>query len=143
MFMTVLSISLFVASLIAVPGMVIILAFGLLPTLVAYFVQTTRVRGAFSCMASMNMAGTVPVLMNLWQDGMGVDAALRLLGDIFMWGLMYGSAGLAVFLIWAAPVIVRTAFEIQARAEQTKHEKAQRKLIAEWGESIVKDSTSI
>lgn len=123
------------------PTMIVIFA-GMIPSLVAILLNTERT-GGIATMISFNLAGVIPVVGILWERGQTFSEALKILSDVYMWLAMFGGAGLAVFLTWAVPVVVFSAYELQAKANIAKLQKRRAKLIEEWGGQFVADMRDI
>ncbi len=126
-------------SVVAPPTM-IVLACGMVPSVIAIFVNPSRVKGAMASMLALNLAGVIPVLGFLWQRGHKIDQAFRLLTDVFMWLTMFGGAGFAAFLLWGLPIVVQGFYEVQARQMIGRMERRRSKLIEEWGGQIIDDA---
>ncbi len=122
------------------PPTVIILGIGLVPTFVARFANPNRIKGTVAAMTALNLAGVIPVLGMLYQKGHTIEQAFTLLGDVYVWLLLYGGAGLAAFLLWGVPIVVQGGYEIQARQYVKRLDKRRSKLIEEWGGQIIEDS---
>jgi len=122
------------------PPTVIILGIGLVPTFVARFANPNRIKGTVAAMTALNLAGVIPVLGMLYQKGHTIERAFTLLGDVYIWLLLYGGAGLAAFLLWGVPIVVQGGYEIQARQYVKRLEKRRSRLIEEWGGQIIEDS---
>lgn len=128
-----------VCSVVAPPTM-IVLACGMIPTVIAIFLSPSRVKGSMASMAALNLAGVIPVLGFLWERGHTLDHAVRLLTDPFMWLFMFGGAGVAAFLLWGVPIVVLAFYEVKARQVIKRYEKRRAKLIEEWGGQIIEDT---
>ncbi|WP_169570037.1 hypothetical protein [Sneathiella limimaris] len=137
----VVSLLLFVAlGAVFAPPTLIILGIGLTPTIAARFANPNELRGTIAAMAAFNLAGVIPVLGFLYQKGHTLDQAFRLLADVYNWLLMYGGAGLAAVLLWGVPILVQSAYEIQAKQHVKRLDKRRSRLIEEWGAQIIEDS---
>ncbi len=123
------------------PAAFILVCIGMAPTVVAILLDGNRGARALPCIAALNFAGVIPVLAMLADRGRSVSVAMQLLLDVFVWGLMYGGAGAAVFLLWCCPMVVRSWNDTVARRDQKKMEQIREKLIAEWGKQIIKDAS--
>ncbi|MEH6401754.1 MAG: hypothetical protein V7750_00175 [Sneathiella sp.] len=128
-----------ICSVVAPPTM-IVLAGGMIPTLVATILNPSRIKGSLAAMAALNLAGVIPVLGFLWERGHTIDQSIRLLTDPFMWLFMFGGAGFAAFLLWGVPIVVQAFYEVKARQTVKRFEKRRAKLIEEWGGQIIEDS---
>lgn len=128
-----------VCSVVAPPTMVVLMC-GMIPSIVATFLNPSRVKGSIAAMTALNLAGVIPVVGFLWQRGHTIDQALRLLSDVFMWLVMFGGAGIAAFLLWGLPIVVQAFYEVQARQVIKRLERRRAKLIEEWGGQIIEDA---
>ncbi|WP_339630601.1 hypothetical protein [uncultured Sneathiella sp.] len=124
--------------LVFAPPTMLILIVGMIPSLVAILLKTERT-GALAAMLAFNLAGIIPVIGILWERGQTFREAFKLLSDVYMWLSMFGGAGIAVFLAWAVPIVVFSAYELQAKANIAKLEKQRSKLVEEWGGQFVTD----
>jgi len=118
------------------PATFMVLATGLTPTVVAFFFETGRGRSVVGSMAALNIAGVAPVISFLWGRGDTMAAAAQLLRDPFMWLLMYGSAALAVGLLWAAPRLSHLVIEANAGQQRARLVQQQLALVEEWGNEV-------
>lgn len=126
---------LFVVQVLSPASMIILIA-GMTPTIVAYFVDPETAKRGTHAMAVLNMAGVLPVVAELWAAGATRTAAMALLSDPMNWLLMYGGAGLAVFMMAALPPFVAQVLEVGAKQQVAELEEQQRKLVEQWGRSV-------
>jgi len=122
------------------PPTIIVLAVGMIPSIIARFANPARVPGTIASMIALNLAGVIPALGFLWERGHTIDQALDLLSDPYMWLMMYGGAGVAAFLLWGVPTVVLAFYEVQAKQHIKRLEKRRSKMIEEWGAQIIEDS---
>jgi hypothetical protein len=123
------------------PATVILLVAGMLPSLVAYIVDTEPGRRSAHCMAVLNLAGVLPVLATLWDRGATRGAAADILMDPFMWFLMYGAAGIAVLLLTLLPVMMEQLSNAAAEKEIGRLEIQMADLVEEWGGDLALDAS--
>ncbi|MFT6556878.1 hypothetical protein [Sneathiella sp.] len=128
-----------VCSVVAPPTM-LVLACGMIPSVIAIFLNTSKVRGSIAAMFACNLAGVLPVVGFLWDRGHTLNQAVRLLSDPYMWLLMFGSAGVAGFLLWGVPIFVQGVYEVQAAQVVKRLQRRRAKLIEEWGGQIIEDA---
>ena len=126
--------------MLVAPAMFVLVCCGLAPTFIAMFISIGRSQHALPCMAALNLAGLLPVIAMLWEQGNTLGAAADLLKDVFVLALIYGAAGFSMFLLWAMPLCVRAVLESTARHQRWRFERAQGKLMEEWGEQLRPDS---
>ncbi|HYM30068.1 MAG TPA: hypothetical protein VEU47_02135 [Candidatus Cybelea sp.] len=121
------------------PPSFMIVATGMAPSLISYFFETGGARRPLPCMVALNIAGVAPALNMLWSKGATVSAAYALLRDPYIWLLMYGAAGLAYGLIWAAPRVMQAIIDANAQSRRTQYVAVQAKLVADWGEAVTSE----
>jgi hypothetical protein len=125
---------------VVIPPTIIVLACGMIPSIIATFVNPPRIKGSVAAMTAFNLAGVIPVIGFLWERGHTIDQAMRLLLDVYMWLMMYGGAGVAAFMLWGVPMVVQAFYEVQARHMIGKMQKRRDKMIQEWGGQIIEDA---
>ncbi len=124
------------------PAIYIVVCVGMTPSMIAVFVDPDRNLRSLPCIVALNLAGVVPVVALLWQQGNSLNEATELLQDVFIWALMYAGVVLSMFLAWIAPVIVKAVLETVARHARRRLEGAREKMLKEWGEGIAEDARS-
>lgn len=118
------------------PAIFVIVCVGMAPSMIAVFVDPDRNLRALPCTVALNLAGVIPVVALLWQQGNSLNDATELLHDVFIWALMYTGVALSMFLLWIAPVIVKAVLETVARHGRWRLERARERMLKEWGEGI-------
>lgn len=114
----------------------IVFAIGMLPTFVGNLTQIERNSYRYIALASLNFAGVMPYILDLWLEGHKIEIALRIVTDVYALFVMYGAAALAVSVFWAAPQIAASYLSvINARRLNALH-KVQESLINEWGADV-------
>jgi hypothetical protein len=132
--MTVLLI-LFPVGLIFLPS-TILLAVGMIPTVVAYVVDRDPDKTAPMTVGGLNFAGVLTFLISLWQAGHTMAAMTRVLTDPFAWLVMYGAAGLGWVLYYGIPPAVAGWVILRAEARIAQRIEEQRELTALWGTDV-------
>lgn len=117
----------------------LLLAAGMVPTLVAWIVD--RHRDGYTPMAVglLNLAGLLPSLLTLWTGGHAMGTALRVMSDTYTWLFAYGAAAVGWMLVLSVPKILETAMTFRNEAEIKRLQGRQAALIAEWGPEIAED----
>lgn len=122
--------------LVISPGACLVFAVGMAPTMVA----TIGLSGPSSgqrllTMACFNFAGVLPFIINVFN---GDDTSGSVLSDVFSWGVMMSAAGAGAMVNYVGPVIAAQVLTNMSVADQHMIDKARKKLIDEWGESVTK-----
>lgn len=124
------------AMVFALPSFIIVGA-GMIPTLVACLLRgDPEQKRDTIAIATLNLAGVLPVLAMLWSRGHTVNDALQLLGELLPWILMLGSAAFAVILQSVLPNAATSVMERTAEQRVRKLRGQQEKMAAEWGAAV-------
>ncbi len=129
------SIAAFAMLFFALPTVIILIG-GMLPTLVAFIIDQDRERYATFCVASMNICGVFPYLLDLWIGEHTVIAAFQSLTDVFALFLILGAAAFGWVIFTAVPPVISSFLSVVAQSRVTALRTEQRKLIEEWGEAV-------
>lgn len=137
-----LAIFLIVAGLLVVSFQtVVLLFFGMMPTLVARIIDRSYKHAATFCVGGMNFCGVFPYLLKLWKVNHTLAGAGDILTDVFALLAMYGSAAFGWMLFVLIPPGVVTFLNVMAQRRVAQLRTRQREIIEEWGEGIVAVAT--
>jgi len=129
------TLSLCAAVVIAFPT-VILLAVGMVPTVVAYIVDLSPGRYACRCVAPLNLAGVFPYLMKLWNSGHTISGAFKIAADPTAWLVMFAAAGLGWLMFTGVPGVAAAVQSFNAKRTVESLKERQRALVEEWGKSV-------
>jgi len=115
---------------------VLILFFGLLPTIVAFIVDRTKQRYAAFCVGGMNFSGVFPYLLDVWYGRHTVDEAMTVLTDVFALMVMYSSSAFGWIIYVMVPPVITTFLSVINERRISILRTRQREIIAEWGEDV-------
>ena len=116
---------------------------GMIPTVVAYFVDTSRQRTLGPTVFYLNFAGVLPALLKLWSQGHNINNAIALLTDPFTLLMMLAPAGVAWLLFIFVPVMVSGILRRRAEMRMQTLESDQKRLIEEWGPQITGSAAKV
>ncbi|MGB0748908.1 MAG: hypothetical protein ACPGO3_09195 [Magnetospiraceae bacterium] len=119
---------------------VIFLFFALLPTVVAYFTDRTPEKSGAICVGSMNMAGSIPSLWQLWFGANSVEQAVSILTDPFSLVVIYGAAAFGWALFLSIPTVVMALTRTLDARRVSALRTNQRQLVEEWGDAVTEDA---
>ncbi len=114
----------------------IVLTVNMAPTIVAYVVDKSREKYLAITVGLLNVCGTLPALVGLWQQGQSYDAALDIAGDPFHWLMAYGAAGIGWVVYLGLPPILGHYYGITSQARLHNHLHKQQILVAAWGDEV-------
>lgn len=117
------------------PETSLLVAVGMLPTIIAYIIDNPPRFLAWS-VGGVNLAGVSPAVGELWSHGNSVAEALSLAGDAFNLIVMYGAAAFGWALYLFIPPVVISMLAVTAHHRIGQLRSDQRALIQEWGPEI-------
>lgn len=124
------------------PGTVLLLFFTMLPTGVAYVVDSSRGKYAASSVGGMNFAAVFPVLFGLWLHGNSISAASTVLTDPFRMAAIYGAAAFGWILHLGIPMIACAIHRVTSVGKIARLRMRQQQLIEAWGEEVAQPHSS-
>ncbi len=128
---------LFTLLLIFLPPIAAMIVLGLAPTLVALaFDHGAFKRPRLITLASFNLAGTFPFLLQLWNSHDAVTDFFRMISDIYTWGIIYGATAFGAGLLWVGPALAAIILQAINQDRVKQLEKRQKALVREWGTDI-------
>lgn len=118
----------------------IYLFFSMLPTLVAFIVERGKYRFAWLTVGGINLAGSAPFLLKMWFGQHSIEAAARMLTDIYALIVILGSAAFGWALYLSLPPVVGTLLQLSSQRRIQTLQATQRRLLEEWGRDITGDN---
>jgi hypothetical protein len=109
---------------------------GLMPSMVAYYVDMAKGKPTFKCVLCCNFAGMVPTFADVMISDSMPAAMQMLMSDVLTWLVVYGAAagGYALLATCRTLTLVGIIVSWDARIENML--KKQEKLVEEWGAGI-------
>ncbi|MGF1595018.1 MAG: hypothetical protein ACFCUW_17185 [Kiloniellaceae bacterium] len=106
------------------------------PTWVAYMTDRSREKHLAVTVGMLNFAGTLPAIIELWTRGQSHQMAMDLISDVFVWVVAYGAAFAGWTIFAFMPALVGNYYLMTTRSRMKGLVKAQKALIAEWGDAV-------
>lgn len=103
------------ASLFFIFPTFVLMAIGLIPTIIAIFTDTDHEKHSATAVGAMNVAGLTPFIVELWTKGQTIGHVFEILRDANNWLVILGSAVLGQLILFVVPQI--TASMTSARYE--------------------------
>ena len=122
------------------PTTIVVVA-GMLPTAVAFFVDTSRQKTLGPTVLFLNFAGVFPSLMKLWHEGHVVSNAIEILMEPYMMLIILMPASFGWLLFNYVPVIVASIIRRNAEGKIKNLEKEQEYLVEQWGGVLIHPNT--
>ncbi len=115
---------------------VILLLFGMLPSIVAWIVDRSKQKYATFCVCGMNFSGVFPFLSDVWFKDHTTDAAVNILTNVFDLMVIYGAAAFGWMMFIAVPPVISQFISAMLQRRVTTLREEQQKIIEEWGEGV-------
>ncbi len=122
-------------SLVVLPTAIVV-AVGLVPTLVAYIVDYDPAKTKAMTVGAVNLCGITPFAVELWTTSHTVAGALAVVLDPFAWLVMYGAAGAGWLFYAVFPALVANVEALRAEARIMLLEGRAKRMIEEWGPEV-------
>lgn len=121
---------------VAVLPTTILLFFGLLPTIVARFVDQSHQKNRTLTIGFINFAACFPFWYDLVRSGHTFDKAVEIMTDPVHIVIMYAGALAGYLIDWGLGGIVATLMVQKGHKRLKEIEVEQKKLIERWGEEV-------
>lgn len=131
-----LAFGVFIAGMIFALPTMLVLTLGLLPTLVALVVDLHPRKYAARCVGTLNFAGVMPFLVQMWTDSHSLYAAMEIITDLYAWFVIYSASALGWVCYLSMPWVAGLLLEINTAHRIRRLEARQKHLVAEWGEEV-------
>lgn len=115
----------------------IVFFFGMLPTLVvAFFIDRRRRKSLTVTVGAMNLAGTTPFLLRLWDRGHQPDEAFAIIGQPLTIIIIYTAASVGYLINWAVTGLVTSLKAEGGKGRLKQITKRKKDLEARWGREV-------
>ncbi len=109
---------------------------GMLPCIVAYYMDISKYRYTFKTIFAANMSGMMPFITKLLAHGPSSTALQEIMGNGFNWVVIYGSAIVGWLLILLCPMIAQVMVAGVNQTHYMRYDLLRKKLESEWGDEV-------
>lgn len=114
----------------------VFLIIGMLPSIVAYYMDVSKYQYTFKSVFAANLAGMMPFITKII-DGKASSTLLQeIMGDSTSWVIIYGAAFIGWLLVRVCPIATHTMVAAVHQTQVLRYEWLQKKLESEWGEEV-------
>ncbi len=114
----------------------IFLILGMLPTIVAYYVDVSKSRNTFHTVFACNLSGVLPFVVDLFAHDNNTQSMQMFMGDLRVFFIMYLSAGFGYVLVNTSPHLAAFIINLFNQRHIARLNASQKKLLEEWGPGI-------
>ncbi|GAB5389850.1 MAG: hypothetical protein Alpg2KO_28180 [Alphaproteobacteria bacterium] len=118
------------------PPTMLVIAIGLIPSMVAWFVDRSREKAQAITVGAMNICGLLPVLMQLWRGDHSMQQAMELVGSPFSWLFIMCGTAIGWGIFFAVPPVIAAGTKMTMESRVDRLEKRRKAMIEEWGEEV-------
>lgn len=113
---------------------------GMLPCIVAYYMDVSKHQYTFKTIFAANMSGMMPFIIRIIKEGPSSSLLQELMGSSFTWVVAYGSAIMGVLLVKMCPMLAQAMVKGMHQSQIKRYEWVQKKLEGEWGPEVAQFS---
>jgi hypothetical protein len=114
----------------------IVLAVAMVPTLVARIVDPAPGRQLTITVGSLNLAGALWFMHDLWSAGQGFSDIVPTLGDMIGWLAALVGAGMGWAIYSLMPILTRSIATTKSNLRLSRVRKSQGELVEQWGDPV-------
>ncbi len=126
------------ATTVVVPGFALVVAIGMIPSLVARLLDRGPQRYKSICVGMANWSGVFPYVIDVFSAPNSFAGAKAILASPITYVVMWGCAALGYLLFTTVPPVVATFLTVMAQRRIASLRATQKRLIDEWGEDVAK-----
>lgn len=115
----------------------VLMAIGMLPTIVAPLMDDRPQKTAWLTVGALNFAGILPAWFQLWENGHYLENALMLAFQPMVLLIAYGGAAVGWVLYHQVPIGVAGILAMRSERRLKDIEKRQKELVRKWGPEVV------
>lgn len=123
------------AGIVFLPSTLLLLI-GMLPTMVALFVDRSRKKSKVVTVGAMNLSGCTPFLLELWMGGQDFEKSFDIVTNPTAIIVMYSAAAVGYLIDWAMTGIVANVMYQRGQARKKAILRHQEELVERWGPEI-------
>lgn len=114
----------------------VLLMIGMLPSIVAALVDRSKKKTKAVTVGSLNLAGCMPFLLELWENGNSFEYAFDIMTNATAIIVMYSAAAVGYLMDWALSGIVASILYQRGEARKKAIKKRQKELQERWGKEV-------
>jgi hypothetical protein len=113
---------------------------GLLPSIVAYYIDVSVERYTFRTIFATNLCGMLPYIERMLQQGPSSTVLQSVMGNANNWFIIYGSALIGWLLIEICPLVAEAMIKGFHQTQIARINHVQKKVESEWGSEVTEFS---
>ncbi len=113
-----------------------LLFFGMIPSMVAFFVSGRGYGARASTISAMNLAGCIPFVFKLWSMENDFEASFKIITNMNYMSIIYVSALFGYLIDWVMTGLMSSFLYQKGMNRMKAIKKRQELLIEQWGKGV-------
>ena len=113
-----------------------LLFFGMIPSMVAFFVSGRGYGARASTISAMNLAGCIPFVFKLWSMENDFESSFKIITNMNYMSIIYVSALFGYLIDWVMTGLMSSFLYQKGMNRMKSIKKRQELLIEQWGEGV-------
>ena len=114
----------------------VFLVIGMLPCIVAYYMDVTKHGYMFRSVFAANLAGMMPFITKIIDGKASSTLLQQVMGDSTTWVIVYGAALIGWLLVKVCPMAMHAMVLGMHQTQLMRYDWLQKKLEGEWGDEV-------
>lgn len=109
---------------------------GFLPSIVAYYADTSRGKNVYFSVLACNASGLAPFVYEIFMKHSDMTVINSIAMDAMTWLVILSSAGVGWLLVWGCPFLMHVLLQMISSSKITHYHAVQRSMVEEWGPEV-------
>ncbi len=109
---------------------------GMMPSIIAYIMDTSKHRYMFQCVFACNLSGMMGFVLNMLAHGPSSAVLQEMMGSFTNWIIIYGAALLGWLVVQICPMLAEAMVNNMHKGQIARIQRIQKKLENEWGNEV-------
>ncbi len=114
----------------------LVLAVGMVPSLVAWVIDREPGHNATIAVTAMNFTGVAPFVAEILMVGATTTRAMTMVTDVFVLAVMYGAAAVGWALVATMPKVAAIYISVRNEGRIQAMLRERKRLVEDWGEEV-------
>lgn len=114
----------------------VFLVIGMLPCIIAYYMDVTKHGYMFKSVFAANLSGMMPFITKIIEGKASSTLLQEVMGDSTTWVIVYGAALIGWLLVKVCPMAAYAMVSGMHQTQLMRYDWVQKKLESEWGDEV-------
>jgi len=109
---------------------------GMLPTIIAFYVDRSRSHNKFQTVMACNLSGIIPIMARMLMEKKSATITTELMSDPMNWLIIYASAAFGWMLVFMAPLFAQFLISMFHQGQIARFQNLQDRIVRDWGPEV-------